>query len=89
MGPCGLFTRSTSTFDLYWGERGGICCLLSIRRVNPSLHTPMTRLFIFLQVIRKGWLQMHNLSFLKGGSKEFWFVLTAETISWFKDDEVS
>jgi len=49
----------------------------------------MTRLFIFLQVIRKGWLQMHNLSFLKGGSKEFWFVLTAETISWFKDDEVS
>ncbi|KAF6035991.1 dyn-1 [Bugula neritina] len=39
------------------------------------------------QVIRKGWLQLHNVSFLKGGNKEFWFVLTAETICWFKDDE--
>ncbi|WAR30354.1 DYN1-like protein [Mya arenaria] len=26
------------------------------------------------QVIRKGWLTLHNISFMKGGSKEFWFV---------------
>ncbi|XP_023931417.1 dynamin-1 isoform X2 [Lingula anatina] len=39
------------------------------------------------QVIRKGWLTLHNISFMKGGSKDFWFVLTAETISWFKDEE--
>ena len=32
---------------------------------------------------------MHNVSMLRGGSKEFWFVLTAETVSWFKDEEVS
>ncbi|XP_067940111.1 dynamin-1-like isoform X3 [Watersipora subatra] len=39
------------------------------------------------QVIRKGYLQLHNISFMKGGNKLFWFVLTAETICWFKDDE--
>lgn len=25
---------------------------------------------------------------MKGGAKEYWFVLTAESLSWFKDDEV-
>ncbi|XP_014767854.1 dynamin-1 isoform X2 [Octopus bimaculoides] len=39
------------------------------------------------QVIRRGWLTLHNISFMKGGSKDFWFVLTAETFSWFKDEE--
>nr|XP_020465988.1 dynamin-2-like isoform X2 [Monopterus albus] len=38
------------------------------------------------QVIRKGWLTI-NLSIMKGGSKEYWFVLTAESLSWYKDDE--
>ncbi|ESN97715.1 hypothetical protein HELRODRAFT_101987 [Helobdella robusta] len=39
------------------------------------------------QVIRKGWLALHNISMFKGGHKEFWFVLTAENFSWYKDDE--
>ncbi|KAK6979488.1 dynamin-1 [Biomphalaria glabrata] len=39
------------------------------------------------QVIRKGWLSLHNISFIKGGSKDFWFVLTAESLSWYKDEE--
>ncbi|XP_078324913.1 dynamin-1-like isoform X6 [Crassostrea virginica] len=39
------------------------------------------------QVIRKGYLTLHNISFMKGGSKDFWFVLTAESISWYKDEE--
>ena len=26
---------------------------------------------------------------MKGGSKEYWFVLTAESLSWYKDEEVS
>lgn len=39
------------------------------------------------QVIRKGWLSLHNISFIKGGSKDFWFVLSAENLSWFKDEE--
>uniref|UniRef100_A0AAZ3QQF4 dynamin GTPase n=1 Tax=Oncorhynchus tshawytscha TaxID=74940 RepID=A0AAZ3QQF4_ONCTS len=38
-------------------------------------------------VIRKGWLTINNISIIKGGAKEYWFVLTAESLSWFKDDE--
>jgi len=46
-------------------------------------------LFLFLQVIRKGWLSMHNISMFKGGKADLWFVLTAENLMWFKDEEVS
>lgn len=38
------------------------------------------------QVIRKGWLSVHNISFVRG-SKDCWFVLTSESLSWYKDDE--
>ncbi|NWU00148.1 DYN2 protein, partial [Urocynchramus pylzowi] len=40
-----------------------------------------------LQVIRRGWLTINNISIMKGGSKEYWFVLTAESLSWYKDEE--
>ncbi|XP_071343097.1 dynamin 3a isoform X2 [Trachinotus anak] len=40
-----------------------------------------------LIVIRKGWLTVNNIGIMKGGAKEFWFILTAESLSWFKDDE--
>uniref|UniRef100_A0A8B9H448 Dynamin-2 n=1 Tax=Astyanax mexicanus TaxID=7994 RepID=A0A8B9H448_ASTMX len=39
------------------------------------------------KVIRKGWLTINNIGIMKGGAKEYWFVLTAETLSWYKDDE--
>ncbi|KAG8225579.1 hypothetical protein J437_LFUL002096 [Ladona fulva] len=39
------------------------------------------------QVIRKGFMCIHNLGIMKGGSRDYWFVLTSESISWFKDDE--
>uniref|UniRef100_A0A674H3B5 dynamin GTPase n=1 Tax=Taeniopygia guttata TaxID=59729 RepID=A0A674H3B5_TAEGU len=39
-------------------------------------------------VIRRGWLTINNISIMKGGSKEYWFVLTAESLSWYKDEEV-
>ncbi|XP_056426487.1 dynamin-2 isoform X2 [Hyla sarda] len=39
------------------------------------------------QVIRRGWLTINNISIMKGGSKEYWFVLTAESLSWYKDEE--
>ncbi|PAA63567.1 hypothetical protein BOX15_Mlig002684g1 [Macrostomum lignano] len=39
------------------------------------------------QVIRKGYLTLNNVSMMRGGSKELWFVLTAESLSWFKDEE--
>lgn len=39
-------------------------------------------------MIRRGWLTINNISIMKGGSKEYWFVLTAESLSWYKDEEV-
>ncbi|VDN28402.1 unnamed protein product [Gongylonema pulchrum] len=39
------------------------------------------------QVIRKGWLSVHNISFVRG-SRDCWFVLTSDSLSWYKDDEV-
>ncbi|XP_064457373.1 dynamin-like isoform X5 [Ornithodoros turicata] len=39
------------------------------------------------QVIRKGWMCIHNLGIMKGGSRDYWFVLTSESISWYKDEE--
>nr|XP_015222589.1 PREDICTED: dynamin-1 isoform X8 [Lepisosteus oculatus]XP_015222590.1 PREDICTED: dynamin-1 isoform X8 [Lepisosteus oculatus] len=43
--------------------------------------------FRYAEVIRKGWLTINNIGIMKGGAKEYWFVLTAETLSWYKDDE--
>lgn len=39
------------------------------------------------QVIRKGYMCIHNLGLIRGGSKDYWFVLTAESLSWFKDQD--
>nr|XP_033816906.1 dynamin-3 isoform X3 [Geotrypetes seraphini] len=39
------------------------------------------------QVIRRGWLTINNIGIMKGGSKDYWFILTAESLSWYKDDE--
>lgn len=56
------------------------------------IHVPWMRgvsnFLTLAQVIRKGWLTINNISIMKGGAKEYWFVLTAESLSWFKDDEV-
>ncbi|XP_003386672.1 PREDICTED: dynamin-1-like isoform X2 [Amphimedon queenslandica] len=38
------------------------------------------------QVIRKGWLSM-VVSFIKGSSREYWFVLTSESLTLFRDSE--
>lgn len=40
-----------------------------------------------LIVIRKGWLTINNIGIMKGGAKEYWFILSAENLSWFKDDK--
>ena len=39
------------------------------------------------QVIRKGNMAINNLGVLKGGSREYWFVLSSESLKWFKDGE--
>ncbi|KAI1724428.1 dynamin central region domain-containing protein [Ditylenchus destructor] len=38
------------------------------------------------QIIRKGWLSVHNISFVRG-SRDCWFVLTSDNLSWYKDEE--
>ncbi|CAL1592908.1 unnamed protein product [Knipowitschia caucasica] len=45
--------------------------------------TPLSSLI----VIRKGWLTINNIGIMKGGAREYWFVLSAESLSWFRDDE--
>ena len=30
---------------------------------------------------------IHNLGIMKGGSRDYWFVLTSDNLSWFKDEE--
>ena len=37
------------------------------------------------QMIRKGWLTLNVGGF--GGKKDFWFALTTQNLSWFKDDD--
>lgn len=39
------------------------------------------------QNIRSGWMSI-SMGIMKGGSRIYWFVLTSETLSWFKDEEV-
>lgn len=39
------------------------------------------------QLIRKGWLSI-PVSLIKGSTKEYWFVLSSDSLTWFKDDEV-
>lgn len=41
-----------------------------------------------VQVIRKGWLTINNIGIMKGGAREYWFILSTESLSWFKDEEV-
>ncbi|XP_078801777.1 dynamin 3a isoform X4 [Oryzias latipes] len=39
------------------------------------------------QVIRKGWLTIRNIGIMRGGARKYWFVLSAESLSWFKDEK--
>nr|CAG4638278.1 EOG090X01UE [Cyclestheria hislopi] len=39
------------------------------------------------QVIRRGWMSISNLGIMKGGSRDYWFLLSSETLSWFKDEQ--
>ncbi|KAM9362599.1 dynamin-2-like isoform 2-T2 [Symphorus nematophorus] len=54
------------------------------KRVMPNQFSQL--LDSRVQVIRRGWLTI-NISIMKGGSKDYWFVLTAESLSWYKDEE--
>nr|XP_035930065.1 dynamin-3-like [Halichoerus grypus] len=61
------------------------------RKTQLEIREPIFRLqgklYELSSVIRKGWLTISNIGIMKGGSKGYWFVLTAESLSWYKDDE--
>ena len=40
------------------------------------------------QLIRKGWLSI-PVSLIKGSTREYWFVLSSDSLTWYKDDEVN
>ena len=50
-------------------------------------YTTNIIILVVCQVIRKGYMAINNLGVLKGGSKEYWFVLSSESLKWFKDGE--
>lgn len=63
-------------------------CVTVKKVVFLSGHVVIMMRLCVSQVIRKGWLTINNIGIMKGGAKEYWFVLTAESLSWYKDDEV-
>ncbi|KAK3733066.1 hypothetical protein QZH41_008407 [Actinostola sp. cb2023] len=59
-------------------------------QVTTSSNVERKKRNISNQPIRKGWLTVAQAGFMKGvgmGSKEYWFVLTAETIAWYRDED--
>ncbi|XP_073427630.1 dynamin-3-like [Dendrobates tinctorius] len=77
---------STGNQDL---NRAFSTCMNPCNKTLDSEDFPRTSLNrVFCVVIRKGWLTISNISLMKGGSKDYWFILTAESLSWYKDDEV-
>ncbi|XP_014670193.1 PREDICTED: dynamin-like isoform X2 [Priapulus caudatus] len=55
--------------------------------VDPTHSKKLGNQSAELNTIRKGYMCIHNLGFMKGGSRDYWFVLTSESLAWFKDDE--
>ncbi|VDO11936.1 unnamed protein product [Rodentolepis nana] len=55
--------------------------------LNALSEGSVSYLFLDLKVIRRGWLGLQNVALIRGGSKDFWFVLNAETLTWYKDDD--
>lgn len=41
------------------------------------------------QVIRKGWLSVAGMGGFMRGAKGYWFILTSENLSWYKDETES
>lgn len=68
-----------------------MCCYNSVHlcSAEAKASTAQVKKTLGNQVIRKGWLTMYGRGFVRGGSQDFWFVLTSDSLSWFKDDEVA
>ncbi|XP_078801779.1 dynamin 3a isoform X6 [Oryzias latipes] len=60
-------------------------CLQFVDMVSQELMTTARQ--CTSQVIRKGWLTIRNIGIMRGGARKYWFVLSAESLSWFKDEK--
>lgn len=65
-----------------------LSCLIVFSAQSTTQNAEKTGRKLGNQVIRKGYMSIHNLGIMKGGSRDYWFVLTSESLSWFKDEEV-
>ena len=54
-------------------------------RAEPSSEKKVVVKKLGNQVIRRGYISLSNTGFMKGGTK--WFVLTPETLTWYKDEK--
>ena len=55
---------------------------------NPQAETPGNQQKVGSQVIRKGFMALHSgVGIMKGGSKNYWFVLTTESLAWFTTND--
>ncbi|XP_074492078.1 dynamin 3a isoform X2 [Sebastes fasciatus] len=57
------------------------------QQTNNQINKKTVPMLAGNHVIRKGWLTISNIGIMKGGAKEYWFILSAESLSWYKDDE--
>ncbi len=58
-----------------------------VRLILLKLKKSLEISFLFFKVIRKGFLGVHSGVSIMKGHKDFWFVLTTESLSWFKDED--
>lgn len=80
-----LDTKHTSLFAICFYVNVFLI-LFSNKQINSHSRISLAN-YCYFQVIRRGYMCIHNLGIMKGGSRDYWFVLTSESLSWYKDDE--
>nr|CAH7730574.1 unnamed protein product [Callosobruchus chinensis] len=56
-------------------------------KINPRMRLLKERGHSWQPGDKEGYMCIHNLGIMKGGSRDYWFVLTSESLSWYKDEE--
>ncbi|KAK7889327.1 hypothetical protein WMY93_024887 [Mugilogobius chulae] len=86
LAKCNIIIQTNTLLPTIWTY--DIITSQNLNTTRPNqLQQPQTCLLSYIRVIRKGWLTINNIGIMKGGAREYWFVLTAENLSWFRDDE--
>uniref|UniRef100_A0A3B4AHF4 Interferon-induced GTP-binding protein Mx n=1 Tax=Periophthalmus magnuspinnatus TaxID=409849 RepID=A0A3B4AHF4_9GOBI len=90
-GYVGVVNRSQKDIDGKKDIKAALQAEKNFFRSHPAYSHIAARMGTpYLQkTLNQGWLTINNIGIMKGGAREYWFVLTAESLSWFRDDEVS